>query len=60
LLPPFCALDPIHKFLSGFDKIFERRNNESETFRVAKPKPYTGTYFIGRKKTNYCPPAKPV
>jgi hypothetical protein len=36
-------------------QVFERRNDESVSFRTAKPKPYTGTYYIGRKKKNYCP-----
>lgn len=39
------------QFLSGFDKIYERRDQEAESFRRHK---YTGTYFIGRKKAAPC------
>ena len=39
------------QFLSGFDKVYERRDQDAESFRRHK---YTGTYFIGRKKAAPC------
>ncbi len=39
------------QFLSGFDKVYERRDQDAESFRRHK---YTGTYFIGRKKAVPC------
>ena len=39
------------QFLSGFDKIYERRDDESATFKAAG---YKGTYFIGQKKRSLC------
>jgi hypothetical protein len=39
------------QFLSGFDKIYERRDDDVVSFRKEG---YKGTYFIGRKKRTPC------
>jgi SAM-dependent methyltransferase len=41
------------QFLSGFDKVYERRNEEVVSFHTAG-RNYEGTYFIGRKKNSQC------
>ena len=38
-------------FLSGFDRIYERRSEEVAWLAAAG---YSGVYFIGRKKHDHC------
>ena len=35
------------QFLSGFNKLYERRDGDVLSFRALN---YTGTYYIGRKR----------